>query len=58
MNALPLSSDQKREVVAEGYRAFALQKELTEELAADFSIGDATEAETDLLLDELKADHP
>lgn len=58
MNGITLDEAAKREVVAEGFRAFALQKELTEELAADFGVGVATEGETEQLLDELKAEHP
>lgn len=58
MNAMPLDEAGKREVVAEGYRAFALQKELTEELAADFGVGEATQEETEQLLEDLAAEHP
>ena len=58
MNAIPLTPEQKMEVVDEGYRAFQLNIGLTEELAADFGIGTASESETDELLDDLKAQHP
>lgn len=58
MNAMPLDEEQRAAVVDEGNRAFALQIDVTEELAADFGIGDATKEETEQLLDELKAEHP
>ncbi|MCA1831106.1 MAG: biliverdin-producing heme oxygenase, partial [Actinobacteria bacterium] len=58
MNGLDLTDAQRAEVVDEGNRAFALQIGLTEELARAFGIGEATETETDALLDDLKAQHP
>lgn len=58
MNAMPLDAEQKMEVVDEGYRAFQLNIGLTDELAADFGIGDVNENETSEILDRLKAEHP
>jgi heme oxygenase (biliverdin-producing, ferredoxin) len=58
LNTLPLTDEQKQDVVDEGNRAFALQKALTEELAADFGIGDVTEDETDAIVEKLKDEHP
>lgn len=58
MNTLPLTDAQKAEIVDEGNRAFALQKELTEELAADFGIGATSEDETNRLMEDLAAEHP
>lgn len=58
MNAIPLSFDEKMEVVDEGYRAFQLNIALTQELAADFGIGTVSEEETTELLEDLKAQHP
>jgi heme oxygenase len=58
MNSMPLSLDDKRAVIEEGYIAFKLQKELTEELAADFGVGDVSAEETERLMDELNAEHP
>jgi len=58
MNAMQLSDEDVARVVAEGHRAFQLQINLTDELARDYAIGDVSEAETDALLDDLKAQHP
>lgn len=58
MNTLPLDDAQKAEVVDEGNRAFALQIDLTTELADDFGIGDPDAAETDEIMDKLAAEHP
>lgn len=58
MNAMKLSDDDVARVVAEGERAFQLQIDLTDELAREFGIGDVSEAETDELMDDLKAQHP
>lgn len=58
MNTLTLDDEQRAAVVDEGNRAFALQIDLTEELASAFGIGTATREETEALLDDLKAEHP
>ena len=58
MNGMDLSADEVARVVDEGNRAFQLQIDLTDELAREFGIGDADEAETDQLLEELKEQHP
>jgi len=57
MNAMTLGDDGVARVVAEGSVAFQLQIDLTDELAAEFGIGAASEAETDQLMDDLKAQH-
>lgn len=58
MNAIPVDEEGTTRVVEEGNRAFQLQIDLTSELAAEFGIGEATEAETDALLNKLAAEHP
>jgi heme oxygenase (biliverdin-producing, ferredoxin) len=58
MNDLPLSLEEKMQVVDEGYRAFQLNIGVTQELATDYGIGNITEQETTELLDDLKAQHP
>jgi heme oxygenase len=58
MNGMPLSDAEVEQVVAEGNCGFQLQIDLTDELAAEFGIGEATQQETDELLKKLAAEHP
>jgi heme oxygenase len=58
MNAIPLDEAGVERVVEEGVRAFQLQIDLTEEMAADFGIATPDEEETGKILDDLAAQHP
>jgi heme oxygenase len=58
MNSMPLDDATKKLVVEEGSKAFALQIDLTDELAADFGITGPGEEESERVLAELAAEHP
>jgi heme oxygenase len=58
MNSMPLDADARMRVVEEGVRAFELNIDLTDELAADFGITGPGEEEADRILRELAAEHP
>lgn len=58
MNSMPLDDDARRLVVEEGNRAFGLQIDFTDELAADFGLIGPGEEETERILAELAAEHP
>lgn len=58
MNAVPVDEDGLARVVEEGNRAFQLQIDLTEELAAEFGISTPTSEEADALVDDLAKQHP
>jgi heme oxygenase len=57
MNSMPLDDAAKQKVVDEANRAWQLQIDFTDELAADFGIT-ATEEEAEQLMAQLAAEHP
>jgi heme oxygenase (biliverdin-producing, ferredoxin) len=58
MNSMPLDDATRALVVEEGNRAFSLQIDFTDELAADLGIADPGAEEAERVLGELAAEHP
>lgn len=58
MNSMPLGEAERGRIVEEGNRAFQLQIDLVDELAADFGLVGPGEEETERILQELTAEHP
>ena len=58
MNSMPLDAATRAAVVEEGNKAFSLQIDFTDELAADLGITGPGEEEAERVLSELAADHP
>lgn len=58
MDSMPIDGRTKARVVEEGNRAFALQIELTDELASDLGITGPGAEEAERVLSELAAEHP
>lgn len=58
MNAMDLSDDDIAKVVAEANKAWQLQIDFTDEMAADFGLRNVSEDEAEQLMQQLAANHP